>query len=94
MIFRRTRKLGKKIGETPSLYSILFYGRGIANGNRFIRRSISYMHEIMAGDGNEFFFRRFIEPQTGRIGFSKSWDRSATPRIAFFNSLLSMAARH
>ena len=83
MIFLRTRKLGKKIGETLSLYSIRFHGRGISNGNRFIRWSLSYMHEIMAGDGNEFFFRRFIEPRTGRIGFSKSWDRSVLGSLRF-----------
>ncbi|MBI4776751.1 MAG: hypothetical protein HY788_21655 [Deltaproteobacteria bacterium] len=62
--------------NTPSLYSIVFPGRGVTGHNSFLRESFSYMHDFMAGDGNEFFFRRFIEPRMNEVSFSKSGDRS------------------
>jgi len=44
--------------NTPSLYSMVMYGRGITNDNQFVKRALSYMSEFMTDDGNEFLFRK------------------------------------
>lgn len=61
--------------NTPSLYSIVMYGRGITDDNRFVKSALSCMSEFMTGDGNEFLFRRLIAPRTGTILFSRMGDR-------------------
>jgi len=67
--------------NTPSLYSIVFPGRGVTDHGSFLRNAFSNMHEFMAGDGNEFFFRRFVEPHTEEALFSKTGDRSVLGSI-------------
>jgi len=76
------------LANTPSLYSIVFHGRGVTDQSSFFKQSFSSMHEFMADDGNEFFFRRFIEPQTGEAVFSKSGDRSV---LGSMNDLIHQA---
>jgi len=61
--------------NTTALYSVVMFGRGITNTNEFIRRTLSFMSEVMAEDGYEFFYRRLISPHTARISFSKATDR-------------------
>jgi len=63
------------VTNTASLYSLVMYGRGITDDNKFIQRTLSFMREFMAYDGCEFFFRRLIVPHTARISFSKATDR-------------------
>lgn len=63
------------ITNTAALYSLVMYGRGITDANEFIQRTLSFMAEIMAKDGFEFFYRRLIAPHTARISFSKATDR-------------------
>jgi len=61
--------------NTPSLYSMVMYGRGITDDNQFIKNALSCMSEFMTDDGNEFLFRRLIAPRTGSISFSKMGGR-------------------
>jgi hypothetical protein len=61
--------------NTPSLYSMVMYGKGITDDNRLVQSSLNYMSEFMADDGNEFLYRRLIVPHTGQILFSKATDR-------------------
>ena len=63
------------ITNTPSLYSMVMYGRGITDDNQFLQTALDYMREFMTDDGNEFLFQRLIAPRTGRISFSKTGDR-------------------
>ncbi len=64
--------------NTASLYSILTYGKGITDDNLFIKRAVSCIGDFMRDDENGFIFERLIVPQTGRIFFSKSLNRSVT----------------
>lgn len=61
--------------NTPSLYSVVMYGRGITDDNRFVKSALSCMSEFMTSDGNEFLLRRLIAPRTGMISFSRMGDR-------------------
>jgi len=63
------------VTNTAALYSLVMYGRGITDDNKFIRRTLSFMAELMAKDGYEFFYRQMIEPHTARVSFSKATDR-------------------
>ena len=64
--------------NTASLYSMVMYGRGIANDNQFIKAALDALHEFMADDGQEFIFRRFIAPSSATVQFSKALNRSVT----------------
>ena len=77
--------------NTPSLYSIVMYGRGITDDNQFVKRALSCMSEFMTDDGNEFLFRRLIAPRTGTISFSKMGDRRVLGSI---NDLVIQAKYH
>lgn len=70
--------------NTPSLYSMVMYGRGITDDNLFIKNALSCMSEFMTDDGNEFLFRRLIAPRTGSISFSKMGDRRVLGSINEF----------
>ena len=69
------------VSNTPSLYSVVLYGRGTANDSDFIGRSLSAMREFMESDGQEFVYRRFIAPASATVRFSKALDRSVTGSI-------------
>ena len=66
------------LSNTPSLYSVVLYGRGITNDSDFIGRALSNIREFMEGDGQEFIYRRFIAPASGTVRFAKALDRSVT----------------
>jgi hypothetical protein len=50
------------VTNTASLYSAVFYGRGITDDNQFLRRTLDTIREVMDDDGLEFIHRRFIAP--------------------------------
>ena len=77
--------------NTPSLYSMVMYGRGITDDNQFIKNALNCMSEFMTDDGNEFLFRRLIAPRTGSISFSKTGDRRVLGSI---NELVIHAKYH
>ncbi len=64
--------------NTPSLYSMVMYGRGITDDNQFLCQITNYMGEFMCDDGHTFLFQRLIAPSTARVAFSKSLSRSVT----------------
>ncbi|HVC93742.1 MAG TPA: hypothetical protein VND64_08630 [Pirellulales bacterium] len=66
------------VTNTPSLYSTVFYGRGIADEGQFVGRVMEALREFLAADGQEFIFRRFIAPASGTVQFSKALNRSVT----------------
>ena len=63
------------ITNTYSLYSIVMYGRGITDSNKFLQMAFSQMRELMNDDENQFIYERLIAPNTGRISFSKAGGR-------------------
>jgi hypothetical protein len=67
--------------NTPSLYSTVMYGRGIADDNQFIRRALESIREFMVDDGQEFIYERFIAPASETVRFSKALSRSVTGSV-------------
>ncbi len=74
--------------NTASLYSILTYGKGITNESKFIQDAISSMRLFFGLDGNDSVFERWIVPETSKISFSKSLNRSVTGSM---NDLIFLA---
>ena len=66
------------ITNTASLYSMVMFGRGIANDGQFLDRITSYMSEFIRDNGYEFIYERLIMPSMGSISFSKALNRSVT----------------
>ena len=79
------------VTNTPSLYSMVMYGRGITDDNQLLQRLLSYMCDFMTEDGYEFLFRKFVVPHTGRVAFSKTGDRRVLGSI---NDLVDQAKFH
>ena len=76
------------ITNTPSLYSTVMYGRGITTDSRFLEQALSCMREFLAHDGNGLVFEKLIVPDTRRVIFSRSLNRSVTGSM---NDLVSQA---
>lgn len=70
--------------NTQSLYSVLFYGRGINSDDQFLDHALSSLRDFMVDDGFESIFRKCVTPTTGEITFSKSLNRSITGSINDF----------
>ena len=76
------------VSNTPSLYSMVMFGRGIANDCVFLDRITSYMSEFIRDDGHEFIYRSVVAPETARVSFSKPLNRSI---IGSMNELVHFA---
>lgn len=74
--------------NTPSLYSVLMVGRGIANEGQFIDRALSSIGEFMAQDEYDFIYERAIAPTAANIRFSTALSRSV---IGSMNDLIQIA---
>lgn len=66
------------LSNTPSLYSVVMYGKGITFDSDFISRALSNVREFMAYDGQEFVYRRFVAPASGTVRFGRPLHRSVT----------------
>lgn len=64
--------------NTPSLYSCVMYGRGIADDGTFISRALDTIRDFTADDGQQFIYRKFIAPSSGSVNFAKALSRSVT----------------
>ena len=69
------------ITNTASLYSVLMYGKGILDDGQFLNAALSALREFLPADGNEFIFRKFIAPVSGKVRFSKALSRSVTGSV-------------
>jgi hypothetical protein len=76
------------VSNTASLYSIVMYGRGVANETRFLQDSISQMREVLKADGFSSALREVIGPSADRIALAKRQDRSV---IGSMNDLIWQA---
>lgn len=46
------------ITNTPSLYSMVIYGRGITDDSQFLGQITSHMGEFLCDDGHTFLFQK------------------------------------
>ncbi len=74
--------------NTASLYSAVWYGRGVTDAAQFIERGLGAIREVMDGDGLEIIHRRMVAPSTGTIAFTKALNRSVTGSM---NDLINCA---
>ena len=66
------------LSNTPSLYSVVMYGKGITDDSIFIDRALSAIREFMEDDGQAFVYQRFVAPSSGVVTFAKALNRSVT----------------
>ncbi|MBD3278472.1 MAG: hypothetical protein GF388_09245 [Candidatus Aegiribacteria sp.] len=64
--------------NTPSLYNVLFPGRGVASGSDLLERMTDELKRMLLLDGYQFIMDRIISSHTGEISFSKSYSRTVT----------------
>jgi hypothetical protein len=67
--------------NTASLYSAMFYGRGVTDASRLIERGLAAVRDVMVDDGLGFIYMRLVAPSTAGVTFSKSLNRSVTGSI-------------
>jgi hypothetical protein len=77
--------------NTASLYSAVFYGKGITDDNRFIHGVIDSIRDIMRHDGLDQAYERCLAPETGQALFSKTINRSV---ISSMNEMIFRAKWH
>jgi hypothetical protein len=70
------------LANTASLYSVVFFGRGLTHQGVFVDRALSELRETLAYDGFGFIHQRLIVPSTDRISFSKTDDRRVLGSIS------------
>jgi hypothetical protein len=66
------------VSNTPSLYSIVLFAKGIPDDSRFITRTLWMLRESMERDGLADAYHRFVVPETGLIYFASALNRSVT----------------
>ena len=76
------------VTNTKSLYSVVMQGKGITNDGQFIERALNTIREFMEDDGQEFVYRKFIEPASDNVQFAKALNRSVTGSM---NELIKFA---
>ena len=76
------------VANTKSLYSVVMQGRGITNDKKFTERVLNAVREFMGDDGQEFVYRKFIEPASDNVQFGKALNRSVTGSL---NELIKFA---
>lgn len=76
------------VSNSASLYSIVMYGRGVANETRFLQDSMSEMREVLNADGFSSAFQEVIGPSADRLAIAKRQDRSV---IGSMNDLIWQA---
>ena len=76
------------VANTKSLYSVVMFGKGIADDCRFIQRALDNIREFMEDDGQAFVYQRFLAPASERVRFAKATDRSVTGSV---NELVKFA---
>jgi len=74
--------------NTATLYSAVFYGRGITDANQLIIRMLDNLRDIAEEDGFTSTYKDRIAPETRQFSFSKAVNRSVT---ASMNDLVFQA---
>jgi hypothetical protein len=66
------------VTNTPSLYSMVMYGKGITNDSVFLQRAISRIGEVFRDDDHEFLFQRLVVPESSVVTFSRALGPAVT----------------
>jgi len=66
------------VTNTPSLYSMVMYGKGITNDSVFLQRAISQIGEVFRDEDHEPLFQRLVVPESGVVTFSKALNPTLT----------------
>lgn len=90
-LFTADRTQYTLICNTPSLYSMVMFGRGITDHCTFLDGLTSYMREFLKDDGHAFIYRSVIAPETGEVSFCKPLSRAI---IGSMNELVYLAKCH
>ena len=87
-LFRVGRTQYVLLSNTPSLYSVIMFGRGITSPASFTERANRAIRDFMNADGLRFIYEQFVAPVTERVRFGKALNRSVTGSM---NKLVLMA---
>jgi hypothetical protein len=79
------------VTNTPSLYTLLMFGRGIADDRQFLDATLGQLRERLPADGHKVVFKKFVAPANGEIWFSKALNRGVTGSM---NDMISCAKFH
>ncbi|MFM1919638.1 MAG: hypothetical protein RLZZ303_1272 [Candidatus Hydrogenedentota bacterium] len=63
--------------NAASLYSVVWFGRGITDDSSFVQHFLQRLGDQMADDGFRLIFERCIAPHVGGVDLLKTADRSA-----------------
>ncbi len=74
--------------EAKSLLSIVMYGCGVTDDNRFISQWLSSTKDYLSDIGNNFVFKNFIAPNTSEFIYSKTQSKSV---LGSMNDMVSMS---
>ncbi len=77
--------------NTPSLYTLVIFGRGIANDSQFLDAALAQLRERLPPDGHEVVFKKFVAPASREVRFSKALNRGVTGSM---NDMISCAKFH
>jgi len=77
-LFTESRTQYIMISNTASLYTMIMFGKGIANDYTLTNRVTSHMSEYIREDGFGLIFERIIVPSMKVISFSKALNRNVT----------------
>ena len=79
------------VTNTASLYSMVMYGKGIADDSIFLQRAVGLIGEVLRDDDQGSVFERLIVPSTAQVRFSKALNRAVTGSM---NDLVFQAKVH
>ena len=77
--------------NATSLYTVVFYAKGLTSDDKFLRQSQHVLREHLTAVGFGFSYQRFIEPGFMNAALSKNNNRSHT---ASMNDLVRHARAH
>jgi hypothetical protein len=75
-LFRADRAQYILITNTAALYSVVMFGRGITDGNRFLQMGINTIGEVLRDDGLGDAFDNRVAAAARSVHFSKALNRS------------------
>jgi hypothetical protein len=87
-VFTAQRQQIVILTNTDSLYSTLFYGRGIANESQFVERALSELAMFLEVEGYGSIVKRLLTPASSSVRLSKALNRSV---IGSMNNMVQIA---
>jgi hypothetical protein len=94
-LFRAERVQYILITNTATLYSVVMFGAGITDDNRFLQMGINAIGEVLRDDRLGAVFDNRVAPATARVHFSKALNRSVIGSMndLVFNAQVQLVER-